>query len=63
MKNLVRIIGLVLLLVSTALFVLKMRFVIPIENIHLIILFVIGAVCFFWANLRDKPKEERIHRF
>jgi hypothetical protein len=63
MKNFVRIIGLILLLVSTTLFVLKIKYVIPVENLHLVILFIVGAACYFWANLRNKPKDERIHRF
>jgi len=63
MKNFVRIIGLILLLCSTLVFVLKLKFVIPVENIHLLILFVVGAICLLWSNYRNKPKDERIRRF
>ena len=63
MKKFVRIVGLILLLVSTATFVLKLKYPIPVENIHLIGLFLLGAIFYFWANLRNKPKEERIRRF
>jgi|GEM_PF-4940425 len=63
MKNFVRIIGFILVLSSTIMFVLKLMIFIPIENRHLLVLFIIGAICIIWANFRNKPKEERIRRF
>lgn len=58
MKNFVRILAFALLLGSTALFVLKLKFNIPIGHKHLIAFFVIGAISLLWANLRDKAPEK-----
>lgn len=58
MTNFVRILAFVLLVGATAVFVLKLKFNIPIGHKHLIAFFVIGAISLLWANLRDKASEK-----
>ena len=62
MKVFVRVVGLFLLLSSTAIFILKIKFIIPVSYKEALILFIIGAICFMWAN-KGNDKEERIRRF
>lgn len=58
MNKLVRIIAFILLIGSTAIFVLKLKLSIPIGQKHLIAFFIIGAVSLLWANFRDKSIEK-----
>ncbi|NOQ26066.1 MAG: hypothetical protein GQ564_11940 [Bacteroidales bacterium] len=58
MKNFVRILAFVLLIGTTVVFVLKLKFNIPIEHKHLFAFFVIGAISLLWSNLRDKSSEK-----
>lgn len=59
MKNLVRILGIILLLSSTALFIAKLFVIIAISHFHLAMIFLVGAVCNIWANWGNSEKEER----
>ncbi|PLX10145.1 MAG: hypothetical protein C0597_17315 [Marinilabiliales bacterium] len=59
MKNLVRILALILLLGTTIIFILKIFMIIPINYIQLIILFIIGAICLFWANWRESKTDTK----
>ena len=58
MNKLVRIIAFILLIGSTVIFVLKLKFSIPIGQKHLITFFIIGAVNLVWANYRNKSIEK-----
>lgn len=58
MEKLVRILAMILLLGTTAIFVLKIFIEIPVSHKHLFILFLIGAISFFWANLRGNKADE-----
>jgi hypothetical protein len=50
MKNFVRILAFLLLIGSTALFVLKVFIQIPVTHLQLLIVFAVGVISFFWAN-------------
>ncbi|MFC2103997.1 hypothetical protein ACFLS4_01430 [Bacteroidota bacterium] len=52
MRTLVRLIAFILLLGTTIIFILKIRLNVPISYTHLVIIFIIGAISLFWANLR-----------
>jgi hypothetical protein len=58
MTNFVRILAFVLLLGSTVVFVLKLKFNIPVGHNHLIAFFVIGAISLLWSNHRDKSSDK-----
>lgn len=53
MKNFVRILSYILLIVTTIIFVLKVKIVIPISYTQLIIVFTVGVISLFWATLRE----------
>ena len=54
MKNFVRFTAFFLLIVTTIIFILKIRMNIPISHLQLFILFGVGALSLTWANLRKK---------
>ncbi len=60
MKNLVRILAFLLLIGSTAFFVLKVFMEIPVTHRQLLIVFAIGVVSFFWSNYNvDKDHSKK----
>lgn len=60
MKNFVRILAFLLLIGSTALFVLKVFIQIPVTHLQLLIVFVVGVISFFWANHNlDKDQSKK----
>jgi len=58
MNNFVRILAFILLIGSTIVFILKIKFNIPITHKQLIIFFIVGVISLFWANLRDSKNKE-----
>ncbi len=58
MKTFIRILSYILLISITIIFVLKVKFVIPISYGQLIIVFIVGVISLFWAILQgDKPNK------
>ncbi len=58
MINLVRYLGMALLLGVTVIFVLKMKIIVPISYRNLILLFLLGGISMLWANFRDKSDDK-----
>lgn len=58
MEKFIRILALILLLSTTAIFVFKIFVNIPVSHKHLFILFAVGVLSFFWANLRDSKNKK-----
>lgn len=56
MIKLVRIIGIVLLLISASLLVVRLWVSLPVGFNHLLIIFIIGAVSLMWATIRNQNK-------
>lgn len=57
MQNFVRILGIIFLLISSIILIVKLWVFIPIQPKYLIILFFVGAISLMWANLRDNKKD------
>lgn len=53
MTNFVRIVSYILMIGTTLVFVLKVKFIIPISYKQLIAVFILGVVSMFWANFRN----------
>lgn len=59
MINFVRYAGMILLLTVTAVFILKIKLVIPISYLSLMLIFLLGGICVVWANFRDKSEDKK----
>jgi len=59
MEKLVRILAMILLLGTTIFFVLKIFTEVPISHRNLFILFLIGVISLFWANLRGNKTDRK----
>jgi len=57
MEKFVRILAFILLLGTTAIFIMKIFTSLPIAHSHLFILFMVGVISLFWANWRENRKE------
>ncbi len=59
MKIFIRSLSFILLLGTTIVFVLKARMNIPVSYTHLLIGFIVGAICLLWINFRESKENKR----
>jgi len=59
MNTFVRILSYILLIVTTIIFVLKVKIVIPVSYKQLIIVFAVGVISLLWATLREDKNNKR----
>lgn len=57
MINLVRILGIILLLISTILMIVSFFVNIPVRFNLLLLVFIVGSISLMWSNLRHNKKD------
>lgn len=59
MTNFVRILGIILLLLTTVLMIIQFWVQLPVNFAYLFGLFMIGAISLMWANLKESREYQR----